>query len=238
VTTGGLPVVSKEGYAMEYKYEVTSLTGYLQRVATHLLPKGYYFFVQGTLPEGKNASVLDRKFISRYEIDKTEGARRWRKSQGLGNVQYVRFADSWILLLTHGDHSIRENEGNNLRDVRRFPIRIGDYSLYVKRGQFLKKEYSESEAKHDGRWRVRVLIAREPYRELCSYFLSIACHRRAEDLSKELFELPYVPYAPVRKQLLKLLRLINAKRKAAGFSKVPVTCLRFKREIVRAFEPV
>ena len=40
----------------------------------------------------------------------------------------------------------------------------------------------------------------------------------------------------MRKQLLKLLRLINAKRQAAGFTKVPPTCLRFKREIVKAFE--
>ena len=83
---------------------------------------------------------------------------------------------------------------------------------------------------------MRVLIAREPYRELCAYFLSIACHRRAEALAEELYALPYEPYAPVRKQLLKLLRLINAKRQAAGYSKIPPTCLRFKREIVRSFE--
>ena len=88
----------------------------------------------------------------------------------------------------------------------------------------------------DGRWRVRVLIAREPYRELCAYFLSIACHRRAEALAHELFSLPYVPYAPVRKQLLKLLRLMNAKRQASGFTRIAPSCLRFKRQIVKSFE--
>lgn len=221
---------------MEYKYEVTSLVGYLQRVATHLLPKGYYFFVQGVVPEGKDASTLDAKLLAKYEVVKTEGARRWRKQQGLGNVQYVRFDKSWILMATHGDHPIREGEATNLKDVRRVPIRIGDYSLYVKRGNYLKKQSPDESAKPDGKWRVRVLIAREPYRELCAYFLSIACHRRAETLSDELFALPYVPYAPVRKQLLKLLRLINAKRQAAGFAKIPTSCLRFKREIVRAFD--
>jgi len=81
-----------------------------------------------------------------------------------------------------------------------------------------------------------VLIARVPYRELCAYILSIACHHRPEVLANELYALPYVPYAPVRKQLLKLLRLVNAKRQTAGFAKLPPTCLRFKREIVRAFE--
>jgi hypothetical protein len=221
---------------MEYKYEVTSLVGWLQRVATHLLPKGYYFFVQGQVPVGKDPAALDAKLLAKYDVVKTEGARRWRKSQGLGNVQYVRFDRSWMLLATHGDHAIREGEGDNLKDVRRTPLRIGDYTLYVKRGEYLKKRAGEELAATDGRWRVRVLIAREPYRELCAYFLSIACQRRSETLEQELFNLPYVPYAPVRKQLLKLLRLINAQRQAAGFTKVPPTCLRFKREIVKAFE--
>ena len=222
---------------MQYQYEVTSLTGFLQRVATHLLPKGYFFFVQGTLPDGKNPRALDAKLLAKYDVVKSEGARRWRKSQGFGNVQYVRFKNHWMLLATHGYHSIREGEGENLKDVRRCPIRIGDYAVYVKRGNYLKKGSSDETPKPDGKWRVRVLIAREPYRELCAYFLSIACHRRADVLTEELFALPYEPYAPVRKQLLKLLRLVNAKRQAAGYSKLQPTCLRFKREIVRAFVP-
>jgi hypothetical protein len=221
---------------MKYRYEVTSLTGYLQRVATHLLPKGYYFFVQGVVPDGKDPAALDAKLLAKYDVVKSEGARRWRKQQGLGNVQYVRYERSWILLATHGDHSIREGEGDNLKDVRRVPIRIGKYSVTVKRGNYLKKVSSEASTLPDGRWRVRVLIARESYRELCAYFLSIACHRRREALEQELFVLPFVPYAPVRKQLLKLLRLINAKRQAAGFAKIPPACLRFKRDIVCAFE--
>ena len=222
---------------MQYQYEVTSLTGFLQRVATHLLPKGYFFFVQGTLADAKNPSALDAKLLAKYDVAKSEGSRRWRKSQGLGNVQYVRYQNHWILLATHGDHAIREGEGDNLKDARRRPIRIGDYALYVKRGNYLKRHSLDEAAKPDGKWRVRVLIAREPYRELCAYFLSIACHRRRETLAEELFSLPYEPYAPIRKQLLKLLRLVNVKRQAAGYSKLPPTCLRFKREIVRAFEP-
>lgn len=107
----------------------------------------------------------------------------------------------WILLATHGDHSIREGEGGNLKDVRRIPIRIGDYSVTVKRGNFLRRESSNHTPTPDGRWRVRVLIAREPYRELCAYFLSIACHRRADTLAEALLSLPYEPYAPIRKQL-------------------------------------
>lgn len=222
---------------MEYKYEATSMTGFLQRVATHLLTHGYYFFVQGTVADGKDPAVLDAKLIAKYDIAKSEGARRWRKQQGLGNVQYVRYERSWILMATHGDHSIREGEGSNLKDARRAPLRIGDYSIYVKRGNYLKKNSADGAAIPDGRWRVRVLIAREPYRELCAHFLSIVNHRSAETLGQELYSLPYIPYAPVRKQLLKLLRLINAERQAAGYAKIPASVLQFKREIVRTFEP-
>jgi hypothetical protein len=223
---------------MEYKYEVTSLTGFLQRVATHLLPKGYYFFVQGSLAEGKDPTTLDAKLLAKYDVAKSEGARRWRKRQGLGNVQYVRYQNHWVLLATHGDHPIREGEEKNLKDVRRVPIRIGDYAVYVKRGDYLKKASGALTATPDGKWRVRVLIAREPYRELCARFLDAARHRRAETLMDDFYRLPYEPYAPVRKQLLKLLRLVNAERQAAGYEKLPVTCLRFKRQIVRSFSPM
>ena len=220
---------------MEYRYEVASLTGFVQRIATHLLPKGYYFFVQGVVPSGKDPAAIDAKLLSKYQVAKSEGARRWRKSQGLGNVQYVRFQRSWILLATHGDHPIREGEATNLKDVRRHPIRVGDYAIYVKRGNYLRKTTPGDAPRVDGKWRVRVLIARQPYRELCAYFLSLACHRRADALAAALSTLPFEPYAPVRKQLLTLVRLINSKRKAAGFGRVPVSCLRLRRMIVRNF---
>ena len=56
-----------------YKYEVTSIEGLVQRVATHLLTKGYYFFVQGCVPQGKDPRALDQKLIAKYDVIKTEG---------------------------------------------------------------------------------------------------------------------------------------------------------------------
>jgi hypothetical protein len=44
------------------------------------------------------------------------------------------------------------------------------------------------------------------------------------------------PYAPVRKQLLNLLRVLNTKRQRAGHPKIPATVLRLRRRIVRPFE--
>jgi hypothetical protein len=107
--------------------------------------------------------------------------------------------------------------------------------LTVRKGQFLRKEPGEEEATVDGKRRVRVQIARERYRELKAYFLSLACHRSVETLSKELWNIPFEPYAPVRKQLLNLLRVVNSKRDDAGYQKIPTSVLRMRRRIVKPF---
>src|SRR5688572_3047852 len=100
---------------MEYQYETTSITGFVQRVATHLLTHGYYFFVQGQVPPGKDPRALDQKLLREYDIKKTERQRSFRKEKGLGNVQYIRFENSWVLLATQGEHPMKERERKNLR---------------------------------------------------------------------------------------------------------------------------
>jgi hypothetical protein len=62
-----------------------------------------------------------------------------------------------------------------------------------------------------------VQIGRERYRELRAFFLDIATHRTTEVLAQEFWNVPFEPYAPVRKQLLNLLRLVNAERQSAGY---------------------
>jgi hypothetical protein len=193
--------------------------------------------VQGRVPEGKDPRAIDRKLIAKYGADQTEGARYRRKSQGLANIQYVRHERTWLLLATHGEHRLKIEEAKNLRDVRKVPIVIGGYSLNVRRGEFLKKKVVEDTATPDGRNRVRVLIAREAYRKLRARLLGRCCHLSAEALGRDLWNVPFEPYAPVRKQLLKLLRAVNEKRRQAGLSKIPPTVLRLRREIVRPFEP-
>jgi hypothetical protein len=82
-----------------------------------------------------------------------------------------------------------------------------------------------------------VLIAREEYRGLRAYFLAERWNWSVEKLSEELRRIRYEPYAPVRKQLLKLLFLINQKRKTAGYKKVAADVFRYRRDIVKVFEP-
>ncbi|MDZ4849963.1 MAG: hypothetical protein SGI77_11815 [Pirellulaceae bacterium] len=135
----------------------------------------------------------------------------------------MRLGRVWILCATHGKHRFFDEEGNAIRDVRKAPIHIGDYTLAVKQGGFLKKEPEADAPVADGKMRVRVQIAREKFQEYRGYFVEQACHRSSERLSKELYCLPFEPYAPVRRQLLTLLRLINERRQAAAFTKLPPT---------------
>jgi hypothetical protein len=70
-----------------------------------------------------------------------------------------------------------------------------------------------------------------------AYFLNIATHRQADFLANEFLELHFQPYRPVREQLLAFLRAVNRQRQLAGFQRIPYSVIRFKRRIVRAFQP-
>ncbi|MFM7867202.1 MAG: hypothetical protein ACKPHU_23575, partial [Planctomycetaceae bacterium] len=87
----------------------------------------------------------------------------------------------------------------------------------------------------DGRLHTRVQIARDVYRDLVAWYEQQACRKSVEELSRELWNLPYEPYAPVRRQFLNLLRIINQHRRTAGQPAVPLDCLRLRRKIVRVF---
>lgn len=222
----------------EYKFETTSVTGFVQRIATCLLRHGYIHYVQGEVPVGKDPRAIDKKLLTKYEVIQNEWRRARRKERGLANLQYLRYERTWVLMATEGYHPMKTDEQSQLRDVREAPIQIAGYSIYLKRGDFKKKLSPEEEPVRDNKWHARVLISRERYKELRARFLDIACHRSVEGLVAEINGLPFEPYKPVWRQLRKLVRLINKKRKAAGYAAVPMTAVRWRRTIVKAFEPV
>lgn len=133
---------------------------------------------------------------------------------------------------------MKSAEQSQLRDIREAPIQIEGYSIYLKRGDFKKKRSKDEAPVRDEKSHARVLISRERYAELRAYFLSIACHRTAERLAAEINALPFEPYKPVWRQLRKIVRLLNKKRKAAGFDQVLMESVRWRRNIVKAFEPL
>ena len=106
------------------------------------------------------------------------------------------------------------------------------------KGGFKRKQNGQDAPVRDNRWRVRVQIERELYKGLKAYLIDIAPHRSAVWLAAEFRDLPFEPYAPVRQQLLNLLRYTNRRRQAAGLPTLGPAVLRYRRSIVRPFEPI
>jgi hypothetical protein len=204
---------------MQYRCEATSIAGFVQQVAVSYVANGYWFYVAGCVPHGKDPRAVDAKIISRYDIGLSKWAKARRKQAGLANLQYIRHERFFLILATHGQHRFFEEEAQVIRDVRRFPIKFAGYSISFRGGH------------------ASVRIEPAEYRMLKAYFLDLAVRRSAEHLQVELRELAFQPYAPVRRQLLNLVRAVNRARKAAGFEPVEHSVLRFCRRVIRPFGP-
>jgi hypothetical protein len=215
---------------MDYRYEIASTAGLVQYLAANLLPSGYWFYVTGQIPDGKSPKPIDAKLIEKYGAGISRQARCRRKAVGVASVRYVRCGRFFILLATHGIHAFFQEEGTLVRDLRRVPLVVGHYSISYKPGAYRRRTPGRPPVRDD-RWHPRVRITRGCYAHLKRAFLQIATHRSVEQLGRAFYGLPFEPYAPVRQQLLNLLRLVNKARHAAGLEKVPASVIRCQRRI-------
>lgn len=199
------------------RFEATSLEGFIQQLAVSCVGKGYVHYVTGRIPDPKEPRAIDAKFAAKYGLGLSKWSRCRRKRAGLANVRYLRFERFFVLIATNGVHAFFEEEAGGIRDCRRVPIKFGGYAVSSKNG------------------RVHVRIEREQYNLLKAYVLDLAVRRRAETLERLIGSLPFEPYAPVRRQLLNLVRAVNKARKVAGFDALDYSCVRMKRRIVRPF---
>lgn len=159
---------------MEYRCEVSSVTGFVQQLVSCYLPHGYWFYVSGIVPRGKDPRSVDEKLIAKYGIGISRQSRARRKAAGLANVHYIRYQRRFLLLATHGHHLFFDDESQNIRDARRIPIRLAGYSISVAKGGFKGKHSTGGVLVQDEKWRVRVRIDREWYLGLKAYLLDIA----------------------------------------------------------------
>jgi len=206
------------GRRRPYRCEATTVEGFIQQVAVSYLARGYWFYVAGQVPAGKDSRAVDRKLIGRYGIHVSQWERTRRKQAGFSNLQYIRHGKFFLLLATHGQHRFFEEEAGQIRDARRVSIKYAGYSLSFRNG------------------RACVRIERGEYKRLKAMLLELACRRSAPTLEAEFRRIRFVPYAPVRQQLLQVWRAVNRARKVAGYAHVPVECVPWKRPIVRPFE--
>ena len=215
---------------MRYRAEATSLEGFVQQIACCYLRHGYWFYVTGHIPMHKDARVIDQRLIEKYGIGVSESTRARRKRLGQANLQYLRFGQTFVLMATKGQHSFFETELKSIHDIRHTPLKIDGYSISYRRGG--RKRSGEK----DHSWHAHVEIERRRYLELKAWLLELAVHRSAENLAKAFYQIPFEPYAPVRRQLLNLHRAVNQARKQSGFSRSPVEVIPLRRRIVRPFE--
>lgn len=216
---------------MRYRAEATSLEGFVQQIACCYLRHGYWFYVTGHIPRCKDPATVDRKLVEKYGVGVSESTRARRKQLGKANLQYLRFDRRFVILATHGAHPFFDAESGSIHDIRHIPLKIGGYSISYRQGGRTRCGAPDLKS------HAHVEIERKQYLELKAWFLELAVHRSAEKLTLAFYELPFEPYAPVRRQLLNILRAVNKARRKAGFSKVPVEVLPLRRRIVRPFEP-
>lgn len=208
---------------MTYRCVATSVTGFVQQVATAYLPHGYWFYVSGCIPKHKEPASVDAKLMERYGVGVSKWTRSRRKASGLANVHYLRFERWFLLLATHGQHDLFEAERRNIRDARRVPMRLFGYAVSYRKGP-------------EGKGHVHVRMDRETYLDVKQHFVASATHWSVDALAAAFWRLPFEPYAPVRRQWLNILRAVNRARQVAGLASVPVSALRYKRRIVKPFE--
>ena len=214
---------------MKYLCKTSSLEGFVQQIACNYLPHGYWFYVTGYVPDGKSSHDVDAKLVGKYGIDVSRSTRSRKKLAGNANLHYVRHERFFVLLATKGRHAFFEEEQTSIRDIREIPIQYGGYSISYRRGGRLRN------GKPDPKWHSHVAIARGPYKNLEAYYLDMAPRRSAEWMAQEFYQFPFEPYAPIRRQMLNLLRKVNRVRQRAGMPILPPDILPLRRRVVKPF---
>lgn len=215
---------------MPYRCIASSPEGLVQQVAVSYLRHGYWWYVSGWIPRGKDPEDVDRKLIAKYEIDQTERQRAYRKKRGLANMQYIRHGRWFLLLATEGHHAFKQQERSQIRDCRRHPIKFEGYSISYRRAGVTPKGGGAP------KWHACVRIDPWTYKQLKAFFLDRACHRSVENLARDFARVPYARFAPVRRQLLTIHRSVNKARQSQGFAEIPLAAVRLRREIQTPFE--
>ncbi len=217
---------------MQYRAVATSVEGFVQQIACCYLRHGYFYYVIGRVPPGKDPRAIDEKLLTKYRINVSESTRARRKRAGQSNLQYIRHESTFVILATKGVHAFFEEEANLIRDIRRVPLRYAGYSISYKPGGRTK------DGRQDEKWHAHVEMDRNQFLELRAWFAERALRESPDRLALAFYQLPVAPYAPVRRQLLLLLREVNRVRKVAGKRPLPTEILPLRRRVVRPFSTI
>lgn len=208
---------------MGYQWEARSVSGFVQQLAVGYVARGYRFYVFCKIPPGKDLASIDRKLIERYGLAISKWTRARQRRQGRASVQYLRLDRTFVIIATPGQHPFFQEE-KGWKDIRSTPILIGGYSISCRKGS-------------DDRYHASVRLTRSELHRFEKRVDRIGLVLGADRLSRFFRHLRYEPYAPIRRQLLRVFLKMNSKRKAAGLEQVPITALRMLRRPLSPFVP-
>ncbi|HQX53290.1 MAG TPA: hypothetical protein PLR25_25445, partial [Planctomycetaceae bacterium] len=158
---------------------------------------------------------------------------RWPKND-LNEPNFKRYQRWFSLLVSEGHHALKQptakgGEGEYLRDCRRQPIRFQGYSISYRRSGVTPTGGASI------KWHAHVRIDDDTYRQLRDHLLDLATHRSAENLAREFARIPFARYAPIRRQLLNILRAVNERRKQHNFELLNHSVLILRRTSVPVY---
>jgi len=218
----------------QYQYESPSLDGFVQRIVV-LSQKGYYYFLNGTIPAGRDLIYTDQKLLEKSVAWVTKDQRYLRKQQGKANAHYFRHDRDWAVMLTDGAHPMRrENQKERLLDLRNEehpPLYVGGYSIKLRRD-------GTPEGQRRGKLRAAVRIDDDSYSLLKARFLELCLRRPSGVLAASIYNVPFEPYAPVYRQMTAIVKAMNERRAKANMPEVPLDSVRFMRTLPKHFQEV
>lgn len=245
----------------QYQWVATTPEGFVRHLVSYYLRFGYRFYVTGSIKPTRSVDEFDEIMEGKFRYRMSRSWRNRRKNArgadgnvlGLANVHYLRYGRFWILVCTKGkhwfyeEHVKRDRHGQVIatyfRDAERDPIFFAGYSIRIAEGGYLPrwKWLNPRTPEADTKWHVRVRIAEETFRDIKADFIARARSGRfsAAQLEAAVWNLPFLPYAPIREQLRGLVRWMNRARKEQGFHDLleAKRCIPRKIPPVKAFEP-
>ncbi len=189
-----------------YSWEVRNLSVLLQQIAVNYVRRGYFFYVQGTIPFSKDPKKTDEKIVNQYGIDVSKWTNWRRRKNGDASVHYVRHCRVFFILATAGEHRFFRDEQNAIRDVRRVPMKVAGYSI-----AYRKTSLGD---------RVSVRLEQKHFKAVKELFDTAARGEPVENLEARLNGFNFEFYAPVCQQVSRIIRSINRIRAKAGLELV------------------
>jgi len=223
----------------QYECVAVSERAFVQQLICYV--RNHYIFYTTIGPSKRRTwAEVDTAIVEKWGINISDQSRARRKAKGHANMQYIRFGDLGVIMLTPGFHPWYEKhispEGirqyktlRSFEDHSKNPLRAGPYSI----SSVLDWEWTPGKPiKH----RAKCTLNRQTMQELRAVYHDRATHWSVDSLSTALARttVQYLPYRGVRNCFTRLVHEINKRRKVHGYTdEVPYEALKMP-SIVRS----